>query len=63
MPKAADTTRIQISLQTGLVKKIDAMCERANMSRSAWIEYTLALAVDSYDQMVSSLTSQLMNEQ
>lgn len=63
MPKPTDTTRVQVSLQTGLVEKIDELCARAHMSRSAWIEYTLALAIDSYQQMVDTLATRALNEQ
>lgn len=43
-----DKTRVQMTLPTGLVKRIDEVCERACISRSVWIEYTLGMAVDSY---------------
>jgi hypothetical protein len=27
---------------------MDALCEQSHMSRSAWIEYTLAMALNTY---------------
>lgn len=46
--KPNPTTRVQVTLQKGLVDEMDALCEQSHMSRSAWIEYTLAMALNTY---------------
>lgn len=63
MANASDRTRVQVTLDTGLVNDINDLCERAHMSRSAWIEYTLAMAVNTYRELLDSVGTGLLNEQ
>lgn len=50
-----DKTRLQLTLPAGLIEKIDAICEKANISRSVWIEYTLGMAADSYEGLTDAV--------
>lgn len=54
--------RVQMTLPAQLVKEIDEICERAHISRAVWIEYTLAMAVDSYRGLNASLAGALAAE-
>lgn len=47
--------RMQITLDEDLVNEIDAVCKKAHMSRSAWIEYTLGMAINSYRDLIDSM--------
>lgn len=66
MAISRNKTRLQMSLPNELLAEIDAYCARAHMSRSVWIEYTLASAIASYHDlmngtagaMVSAVTSE-----
>lgn len=53
--RQAPTTRVQVTLQTALVAEMDALCEQSHMSRSAWIEYTLAMALNTYRAALGQL--------
>lgn len=48
--------RMQITLDKDLVDEIDAVCGKAHMSRSAWIEYTLGMAIQSYKDLLSRMS-------
>lgn len=48
-----DKTRIQITIPTLLANKIDELCTRTGMTRSAWIIYTLGMGIDSYERMTA----------
>jgi len=54
MAISEDSTRIQFTFPTPLVKKIDALCERLCVPRSAWVLTTLAQAVDSNDRAIDA---------
>lgn len=47
--------RMQITLDEDLVNEIDAVCKKVHMSRSAWIEYTLGMAINSYRDLIDSM--------
>lgn len=49
-----DTQRVQFTLPSALVEKIDALCERSSMTRTAFVVYTLAMAIDSYERVAAS---------
>lgn len=63
MANADNRTRVQVTLDTELVNEIDDLCGRAHMSRAAWIEYTLAMSVNSYRGLMESVAAGLVAEQ
>lgn len=54
MAKEERTQRVQFTLPTSLVEKIDGLCERSGMTRTAFVNYTLAMAIDSYESTVKA---------
>lgn len=60
MAISENKTRIQMSLPKDLVAEIDGICERAHISRSVWIEYTLAMAVDSYKGLQTNIAAAMV---
>lgn len=48
--------RLQITLDQGLLDEIDLVCEKAHMSRSSWIEYTLSMAIQAYGDLIEGLS-------
>lgn len=55
-------TRVQMTLPIKLMQRIDEVCDKACVSRSAWIEYTLGMAVDSYLRMIESSAARIVAE-
>ena len=47
---------MQIVLNAELMDEIDRVCELAHMSRSAWIEYTLGMAINSYRELLERMS-------
>lgn len=54
MAKKDESTRIQMTFPTALVEKIDELCERLSIPRTAWVMTTLAQAVESQHQAVDA---------
>lgn len=54
MAKKDETTRIQMTFPVALVEKIDDLCERLAVPRTAWVMTTLAQAVESQHQAVDA---------
>lgn len=48
-------TRVQITLSDGLAKKLDELCERTGMTKSSFVSYTVAMALDTYDGMLEKM--------
>lgn len=48
--------RLQIVLDAELMDDIEVVCAQAHMTRSAWIEYTLAMAIQSYKDLLSRMS-------
>lgn len=56
-----EKTRIQITIPTALADKIDALCARTGMTRSAWIIYTLGMGIDTYERITASAGQALVD--
>ena len=54
-----DSKRITVTLSKKLLAQIDDVCERTGMSRRAWIEYTLGMAMLAYGDLISGVTEGL----
>ncbi len=55
----SDKVRIQVSIESELADGISKTCERLHVSRSAWIETTLANAVSASDAVPDGITAAL----
>lgn len=60
--KGEKKTRINITIDEGVLERLDAQCKRMGMSRSAYITYTVAASLDSTNQILSGVTA-LMAQQ
>ena len=47
--------RLQTTISEELDREITEVCKKAHMSRSAWVEYTLAMAIHSYSDLISGM--------
>lgn len=56
-----EKTRVQITIPKSLVEKIDELCARTGMTRSAWIIYTLGMGIDSYERLTAAAGQALAN--
>ena len=54
-PAGKGRKRLQITISEELDKEITEVCKKAHMSRSAWVEYTLAMAIRSYGDLIGNL--------
>lgn len=57
MAKGEETRRVQFTLPASLVDAIDNYCERSRMSRSTFVEYTLASALSVTDKLVEGVVA------
>ena len=59
MPRRAERerARLQITLDKGLLEEISTVCEKAHMSRSAWIEYTLGMSINAYRELLDGISA------
>jgi len=48
--------RLQLTISEDLDAEITQVCKAAHMSKSAWIEYTLAMAIRSYSDLLASMS-------
>jgi metal-responsive CopG/Arc/MetJ family transcriptional regulator len=48
-------TRVQITLNDEVVKKLDELCDRTGMTKSSFVSYTVAMALDSYNGMLEKM--------
>ena len=55
----SDKIRIQVSIEPDLADGISKTCARLHVSRSAWIETTLANAVSASDAVPDGITAAL----
>lgn len=55
MAIGANRQRVQLTLDKELMEEIEMVCKKAHMSRSAWIEYTLGMAINSYRDLIDSM--------
>lgn len=53
------TRRVQFTLPAALVDAIDRYCEMAHMSRSTFVEYTLASSINSTERLLEGVTSKM----
>lgn len=54
-PAGKGRKRLQITISEELDREITEVCKKAHMSRSAWIEYTLAMAIRGYSDLIGGL--------
>lgn len=54
-PAGKGRKRLQVTISEELDKEITEVCKKAHMSRSAWVEYTLAMAIRSYSDLIGNL--------
>ena len=54
-PAGKGRRRLQFTISEELDDEITEVCKKAHMSRSAWIEYTLAMAIHSYGDLISGM--------
>lgn len=47
--------RLQLTISEDLDNEITAVCKRAHMSKGAWVEYTLAMAIRSYGDLIDGM--------
>lgn len=55
MAKGEGTRRVQFTLPSSLVDAIDAYCEKTMMSRSTFVEYTLANTISATDRLMTEI--------
>lgn len=53
------TRRVQFTLPATLVDAIDEYCEKAHMSRSTFVEYTLASSINSTNRLLEGVASKM----
>ena len=53
--------RVNITMDEGVLERLDAQCERMGMSRSAYITYTVATNLDNTNQLMMGLTETMAN--
>ena len=56
MAKGEKKVRVNITMDEGVLERLDAQCDRMGMSRSAYITYVVASSLDSSNQLLSGLT-------
>ena len=54
-------TRVQITLSDNLAEKLEKLCERTGMTKSSFVSYTVAMALDSYDGMLEKMAQAVAN--
>ena len=54
--KGEKKVRVNITMDEGVLEKLDEQCKRMGMSRSAYITYTVASSLDSSKQLLSGIT-------
>ena len=55
-------TRVQITLSDNLAEKLEELCERTGMTKSSFVSYTVAMALDSYDGMLEKMAQAVARE-
>lgn len=53
-------SRVMVTFNNELLGKLDDYCERIGISRSAFISYTVATALETQSQLVAGVTSGLV---
>jgi len=56
MAIAESKTRVAITIDNGVLERLDAYCKRSGMSRSQYISYCVAHQLDVETQAMSNLT-------
>lgn len=62
MGSTDNTRRVQFTLPASLVDAIDEYCEKAHMSRSTYVEYTLANTISSTQRLLDSVTQSVITQ-
>lgn len=57
MAVAEDKTRVMVTLGNDVLERLEAYCKRLGISKSAYISYTVATALDTQEQLVSGVTA------
>lgn len=55
-------TRVQITLSENLAEKLEELCERTGMTKSSFVSYTVAMALDSYDGMLEKMAQAVVEK-
>lgn len=61
MAISRNKTRVQMSLPNELLADIDEYCKRAHMSRTVWIEYTLASSIASTRELLDKAAAGMVS--
>lgn len=55
MAVSRNKTRVQITLTDEVATRLNELCERTGMTKSSFINYTVAMALDSYNGVLEKM--------
>ena len=56
-------TRVQITLSEDLAQRLEELCDRTGMTKSSFVSYTVAMALDSYNGMLEKMAKAVSGEE
>lgn len=59
--KGEKKASINITIDSGVLERLDAYCKRIGLSRSAYISYMVATSLDSQEQLMGGITNGMVN--